>query len=60
MENLEDWVCFILKTENYMPGEEGERSPRVYITVSQGDSVSCKNNSDCLCLQCSDYQNEKL
>lgn len=59
MENLDDWVCFILKKEDCVPGEEGEIGPRDFIAVSQGENISCKN-SDFLCLQFSDYQNEKL
>lgn len=60
MENLEDWVCFILKIEDCVAGEEGEVSPRDFILVSPGENVSCKKDSDFLFLQGSDYQNEKL
>lgn len=60
MENLEDWICFILEIEDSVPGEEGEIGPGDFIIVSQGENVYCKKDSDFLCLQCSDYQNKKL
>lgn len=46
MENLENCFCFVSKIGVCVPGEKGEIGPSDFITVFQGESVSCKRGSD--------------
>lgn len=43
---MEDCFNFILKIGACVPEEKGEIGPRDFITVFQGESISCKRGSD--------------